>query len=92
MDASDAPTEQRVAACLLAVMGADRAGRAMQSADIIAEELLDSFEIVELMAHLEAEFGFVIPADSLSPEAFRTVGAIAVLCRRVGMDHAARSS
>jgi acyl carrier protein len=83
MDASSSEAERRVAASLEAVLGPERAARAVASADLIGEDLLDSFELVELAARLEAEFAIVIPAESLSPETFRSVGALAALCRRL---------
>jgi acyl carrier protein len=92
MDASDGTAEQKVAACLHAVLGPERADRAAASVDLIGDDFLDSFEIVELAARLEAEFGIVIPADRLTPETFRSVGDMAVLCTQLREDGAARPS
>lgn len=92
MVASDRQAERKVAACLEAVLGPDRAGRAAASADLIGDDLLDSFEIVELAARLEAEFDIVIPADRLAPETFRSVGSLAALCRQLSNDRSARTA
>jgi acyl carrier protein len=83
MNAASSEADRRVAACLEAVLGPERAPRAVASADLIGDDLLDSFELVELAARLEAEFAIVIPAESLSPDTFRSVGALAALCLRL---------
>jgi acyl carrier protein len=92
MHDADSEAERRVAACLEVVLGPERATRAAASADLIGDDLLDSFEVVELAARLEAEFGIVIPADRLAPETFRSVAALVALCRELDHDRAARSS
>lgn len=46
------------------------------SRDFVEDGLLDSFDIVMLVAELETEFATAIPGDRIRAENFRDVGAI----------------
>ena len=45
--------------------------------------LLDSFDMVTLVAEIDAVFGVQIPAEALLPENFNSAGAIFALIRRL---------
>ena len=45
--------------------------------DLIRTGLLDSLALVDLIAHLETQFGVSIPLDSLDVDVFRSVAHIA---------------
>lgn len=49
------------------------------SCDLVAADILDSFDIVELVVELEETFNIVIDVDMVTPENFRTVDAIVAL-------------
>lgn len=46
------------------------------SCDLVAADILDSFDIVELVVELEEAFDIVIDVDLVTSENFRTVDAI----------------
>lgn len=50
--------------------------------DFVEQGYLDSFDIVQLVAELEAEFGIVISALDILPENFATVQSICALVTR----------
>lgn len=50
---------------------------------LIDQGILDSFDIVTIVAELEAEFGTVIPAQSLIPENFNSSEALFRLIRQL---------
>jgi acyl carrier protein len=45
--------------------------------DLIRTGLLDSLALVDLIAHLESQFGVSIPLDTLDVDVFRSVAHIA---------------
>lgn len=49
------------------------------SCDLVAADILDSFDIVELVVELEEAFDIVIDVEMVTPENFRTVDAIVAL-------------
>ena len=50
--------------------------------DFVEQGYLDSFDIVQLVAELESEFGIVISALDILPENFATVQSICALVTR----------
>lgn len=50
--------------------------------DFIEEGYLDSFDIVQLVAELEAQFKIIISALDIVPENFNSVAAIATLVEK----------
>lgn len=50
---------------------------------LIDQGILDSFDIVTIVAEVEAEFGTVIPAQALIPENFNSAEAIFHLIRQL---------
>ncbi len=50
--------------------------------DFVEQGYLDSFDIVQLVAELESEFGIVISALDILPENFASVAAIKHLIER----------
>lgn len=49
---------------------------------LIDDGILDSFDIVTLVAEIDGEFGAAIPAEELVPENFNTLGGIwDLICR-----------
>jgi len=49
------------------------------STDFMADGLLDSFDVVMLTSDLEARFGVLIPGESIVPENFASIAALAAL-------------
>jgi len=49
-----------------------------QDTDLFQEGVLDSLSFVNLLFHLEREFGLVIPLEDLELDRFRSVRAIAL--------------
>lgn len=53
-----------------------------QEEALIDDGILDSFDIVTLVAEIDARLGAVIPAEALIPENFNSLGAIwDLICR-----------
>ena len=50
---------------------------------LIDNSVLDSFDIVTLVAEIDAEFGVSIPAEELVPENFNSAQAINALIERL---------
>lgn len=50
---------------------------------LIDKDILDSFDIVSLVAEIDDAFGVAIPAEELTPENFNSAGAIYGLVRRM---------
>lgn len=51
--------------------------------DLLAADILDSFDIVKLVVALEEEFDIVIDADLVTPENFQTANSIVVLVKKI---------
>lgn len=54
------------------------------SHDFIADGILDSFDIITLVADLEKSYGISIPGVDILPENFHNVAAIQALVERCG--------
>lgn len=54
-----------------------------ESMNLIESGLLDSFDIMTLIAAVGEEFGVEVGGDDLTPENFETVAAIAALVKRL---------
>jgi len=54
------------------------------SADFIMDGMLDSFDIVTLVAALDKNYGISIPGTDILPENFQNVASIETLLRRCG--------
>jgi acyl carrier protein len=54
------------------------------SSDFIADGMLDSFDIVTLVAALDKNFGISIPGTDILPENFQNIPSIEGLLRRCG--------
>ncbi len=50
---------------------------------LIDRHILDSFDIITLVAEIDAEFGAAIPAEDLLPEHFNSVQALYALVQRL---------
>ena len=55
------------------------------SSDFIADGMLDSFDLVMLVATLDKTYGISIPGTDIVPEHFRDLEAIEGLLRRCGV-------
>lgn len=51
------------------------------SADFIGDGLLDSFDLIQLIHHLETEYGVCIPGEAIVPENFVNPGTIMAMVR-----------
>lgn len=51
---------------------------------LIDDQILDSFDIVTLVAEIDANFDVAIPAEELVPENFNSAQAIYALIQRLG--------
>lgn len=56
-----------------------------QSKDFIGDGLLDSFDVVALVAALDKHFGISIPGVDIVPENLKNLEAIEVLLRKNGV-------
>jgi acyl carrier protein len=54
------------------------------SADFITDGMLDSFDMVTLVASLDKNYGISIPGTDILPEHFQNIGTIETLIRRCG--------
>jgi acyl carrier protein len=54
------------------------------SDDFIADGLLDSFDLITLVASLDRKYGISIPGTDIIPENFQNLDAIAALLKRLG--------
>ena len=76
MTAEPAGTAARITMVLREVMQIDVDG---SDEDLIESGLIDSLALVEMIFHLEREFGVTIRLDEVSIESFRTIASIAQL-------------
>jgi len=74
--AEPAGTAARITMVLREVMQIDVDG---SDEDLIESGLIDSLALVEMIFHLEREFGVTIRLDEVSIESFRTIASIAQL-------------
>ena len=56
------------------------------SQDFLADGLLDSFDLITLVAALDKEHGISIPGADIVPENFQNQAAIAALLRKLGRE------
>lgn len=54
------------------------------SSDFISDGMLDSFDMVTLVAALDKNFGISIPGTDILPENFQNIPSIEALLRRCG--------
>ena len=59
----------------------------LESQDFIKEGLLDSFDIVTLVAELEEQFGIFIDGEDVTPENFKNLETLESLIRRYLNNH-----
>jgi acyl carrier protein len=52
--------------------------------DLLAQEIIDSLGIVELVAFLESRFGIKVGDDDLLPENFRSVNSVVAFVEAKG--------
>jgi acyl carrier protein len=55
------------------------------SNDFMADGMLDSFDMVTLVATLDKTFGISIPGTDIVPENFQNIGTIEALLRKCGV-------
>jgi acyl carrier protein len=55
------------------------------SNDFMADGMLDSFDMVTLVAALDKTFGVSIPGTDIVPENFQNIGTIEALLRKCGV-------
>jgi len=51
--------------------------------DLVEQGILDSFDVVTLVSEIDEELGITIPAEELTPENFRSLGALYALVLRL---------
>lgn len=56
----------------------------INSSDFIEDELLDSFDVIELVSGIENEFGISIDGLDILPENFKNLNAIADVIKKNG--------
>lgn len=54
-----------------------------QEKELIDEGLLESFDVITLIAELEEQFGIEIPAEEIVPENFNSAEGIWNLCEKI---------
>lgn len=55
------------------------------SHDFIGDGMLDSFDVVTLVAEMDREYSISIDGEDILPENFRSVASIEALLRRYGV-------
>lgn len=55
------------------------------SQDFMADGMLDSFDMVTLVASLDKNYGISIPGTDIVPENFQNLGTIEALLRKCGV-------
>jgi acyl carrier protein len=55
------------------------------SNDFMADGMLDSFDMVTLVATLDKTYGISIPGTDIMPENFQNIGTIEALLRKCGV-------
>ena len=55
------------------------------SNDFMADGMLDSFDMVTLVAALDKTYGISIPGTDIVPENFQNIGTIEALLRKCGV-------
>jgi acyl carrier protein len=55
------------------------------SKDFMADGMLDSFDMVTLVAALDKHYGISIPGTDIVPENFQNLGTIEALLRKCGV-------
>jgi acyl carrier protein len=55
------------------------------SNDFMADGMLDSFDMVTLVATLDKTYGISIPGTDILPENFQNIGTIEALLRKCGV-------
>jgi D-alanine--poly(phosphoribitol) ligase subunit 2 len=53
---------------------------------LIKDKVLDSFDIVTLLAEIDSEFGVTIPVEEITPENFNSAQALYALISRLSDD------
>lgn len=53
---------------------------------LIADKILDSFDIITIISEINAEFDVVIPAEEIIPDNFNSAQALYDLVTRLGED------
>ncbi|HVU27251.1 MAG TPA: acyl carrier protein [Verrucomicrobiae bacterium] len=56
------------------------------SKDFIEDGLLDSFDVVTLVAALDKKYGISIPGDAIVPENFKDIQSIGGLLKKCGVN------
>ena len=56
------------------------------SADFLGDGLLDSFDLITLVAALDKQYGISIPGADIVPENFRNLESIQALLRTLGRE------
>jgi len=72
---------------IIKVLQSIRPGINWETADAIIDDgLIDSFDMISLIAELDTEFGVRIGLEHLEPENFNSLSAIAALLRDLGAE------
>lgn len=50
---------------------------------LVTDKVLDSFDIVSLIAEIDAEFGVIVSADKISPENFNSLDSLCELVKEL---------
>lgn len=75
--------EAAVDRALKSTLPASQYDRAAGSDDLVADGILDSYAIIDLVARLETDLAIEIAPDQINADAFATVARIHALCRAV---------
>ena len=72
---------------IIKVLQSIRAGVDWETAEAIVDDgLIDSFDMISLVAELDSEFGVRIGLEHLEPENFNSLSAIAALLKDLGAE------
>lgn len=86
LDRDGGPPSDRLLALVSQILAKNGIMRPISIEDQLSEAGLNSFDMVNLMLAIEAEFDLTIPAAEITPANFRSISAITGLIGRLSRD------
>jgi acyl carrier protein len=86
LDRDGVPPSDRLLALVSQILAKNGIMRPISIDDQLTEAGLNSFDMVNLMLAIEAEFDLTIPASEITPANFRSISTIAGLIGRLSPD------
>lgn len=80
---------EQIEEILIEVIGLANKERLRESSDLIADGILDSYSLIEVVVRIQDKLGFAFPDEKLAPEEFRTVLSLSALCAELAGESSA---